>query len=386
MLASVLLDHCRNAGIDFYAGVPDSFLKGLCDELFDRFGTDSPRHIVAHNEGGALSLCAGHYLATGKPGLCYMQNSGLGNTVNPLTSLTDPKVYSIPCLLVIGWRGEPGVKDEPQHITQGAVTLAQLDLLGVPYAVISAETSEEDFSAAFASLLSALRKGRVAALVMRKGALTSDRHPAYGNHAVLTREDAADLVLRAADPADCFVSTTGKLSREVFELREKHGEDHRRDFLTVGSMGHASMIALGIAESKPSRRVWCLDGDGALLMHLGSLAIIGRRAPKNLVHVVINNGAHETVGGMPVCSGALRIGALAGAAGYPHVLKADSAESLLENLKAIKSLSGPVFLEIICACGARKDLGRPTATPIQNRDAFMEFLEKSSAEADGINS
>lgn len=375
MLASVLLDECRKAGIDFYVGVPDSFLKGLCDELFDRFGTDGPSHVVAHNEGGAIGLCAGHYLATGKPALCYMQNSGLGNTVNPLTSLTDPQVYAIPCLLVVGWRGEPGVKDEPQHIKQGAVTLSQLDLLGIPYAVLSADTSEEKFRDLFAGLLAALRQGKVAALVARKGALVSDRHPAYGNDAVLSREDAAEIILRAAAPSDCFVSTTGKLSREVFELREKLGQDHRRDFLTVGSMGHASMIALGVAESKPDRRVWCLDGDGAVMMHLGSLALIGRRAPKNLVHVVVNNGAHETVGGMPVCSGALNITALAEAAGYRRVLKAGTAESLRQALEDAAYAEGPVLLEVRCACGARKDLGRPTTTPVQNRDAFMDFLK-----------
>ena len=375
MLASLLLDECRKAGIGFFAGVPDSFLKGLCDELFDRFGTDGPSHVVAHNEGGALGLCAGHYLATGKPALCYMQNSGLGNTVNPLTSLTDPQVYAIPCLLVVGWRGEPGVKDEPQHIKQGAVTLSQLDLLGIPYAVLSADTSEEEFRDLFAGLLAALQQGKVAALVVRKGALVSDRHPAYGNDAVLSREDAAEIILRAAAPSDCFVSTTGKLSREVFELREKLGQDHRRDFLTVGSMGHASMIALGVAESKPDRRVWCLDGDGAVMMHLGSLALIGRRAPKNLVHVVVNNGAHETVGGMPVCSGALNITALAEAAGYRRVLKAGTAESLRQALEDAASAEGPVLLEVRCACGARKDLGRPTTTPVQNRDAFMDFLK-----------
>ena len=343
MFASVLLDECRKAGIDFFTGVPDSFLKGLCDELYDRFGTDGPCHIVAHNEGGALGLCAGHYLATGHPALCYMQNSGLGNTVNPLTSLTDPAVYAIPCLLVIGWRGEPGVKDEPQHVKQGAVTLSQLDLLGIPHATLSPDTSDDDFRVLFGVLLAALCEGKVAALVVRKGALVSDRHPAYGNNAVLTREEAADLILRAASPSDCFVSTTGKLSREVFELREKHGEDHRRDFLTVGSMGHASMIALGVG-------------------------------PKNLIHVVINNGAHETVGGMPVCSGALNIEALAKAAGYRHVLRADSAATLQQAAESLASLQGPVLLEVRCACGARKDLGRPTTTPVQNRDAFMSFL------------
>ncbi len=374
MLASVLLDECLKAGIDFFTGVPDSFLKGLCDELYGRFGTDSAAHIVAHNEGGAIGLCAGHYLASGRPALCYMQNSGLGNTVNPLTSLTDPQVYSIPCLLVIGWRGEPGTKDEPQHVRQGAVTLSQLELLGIPYQILSPDTTEDAFRSQFSALLETLRAQKPAALVIRKGALRSALKPVYGNNAVMTREEAAALILEASAPSDCFVSTTGKLSREVFELREKRGEDHRRDFLTVGSMGHASMIALRIAEEKPDRRVWCLDGDGAVFMHLGSLPLIGRRSPKNLVHVVINNGAHETVGGMPVCSGALNIRDLARAAGYPQVLYADNPESLRGVLAGLKAGAGPVLLEIRCACGARSDLGRPTTTPLQNRDAFMDFL------------
>ena len=374
MLASVLLDECLKVGIDFFTGVPDSFLKGLCDELYGRFGTDSAAHIVAHNEGGAIGLCAGHYLASGRPALCYMQNSGLGNTVNPLTSLTDPQVYSVPCLLVIGWRGEPGTKDEPQHIKQGAVTLSQLDLLGIPYRILSPDTTEDDFRGLFSELLEALRAQKPAALVIRKGALQSALKPAYGNGAAMTREEAAGLILEASGPSDCFVSTTGKLSREIFELREARGEDHRRDFLTVGSMGHASMIALRIAEEKPDRRVWCLDGDGAAFMHLGSLPLIGRRSPKNLVHVIINNGAHETVGGMPVCSGALNLRELARAAGYPRILAADSPESLREALASLKAFEGPVLLEIRCACGARADLGRPTTTPLQNRDAFMDFL------------
>ena len=375
MLASILLDECRKAGIDFYTGVPDSFLKGLCDELFARFGTDSPHHIVAHNEGGAIGLCAGHYLATGKPALCYMQNSGLGNAVNPLTSLTDPQVYSVPCLLVIGWRGEPGVKDEPQHIKQGAITLSLLDLLGIPYKVLSPDTSAENFHAAFSCVADTLQYGRPAALVVRKGSLSSNLHPVHVNDASLTREKAAKIILQAAGKDDCFVSTTGKLSREVFEIRETRKEDHSRDFLTVGSMGHASMIALGIAEAKPERRIWCLDGDGAVMMHLGALPLIAQRAPANFVHTVIDNGAHETVGGMPVCSGALNLTALAEAAGYKEVITADSEASLCDALKKAASLPGPLFLVIRCACGARSDLGRPTTTPIQNRDSFMNYLK-----------
>ena len=380
MHVSVLLDCCLESGIDFFTGVPDSYLKGLCDELYFRYGTSGSSHIVAHNEGGAIGLCAGHYLATGHPALCYMQNSGLGNAVNPITSLMDPQVYGIPCLLIIGWRGEPGTKDEPQHVKQGAVTLSQLDLLDIPYRILSADTSDQDFRRDFTFLRHHLQNGKLAALVVRKGALVSEHHPDYGNSFTLTREKAAEIIVSSLSDTDLVVSTTGKLSREIFEIRERNHQKHDHDFLTVGSMGHASMIALEMCEQLPAFRIWCLDGDGALMMHLGAMALIGQRRPARLVHAVINNGAHETVGGMPVCCGALHPGAAAEAFGYRHRFTADSEKTLSDALVSIRSidLDGPCFLEIRCACGARSDLGRPTTTPEANRKMLMEFITKSS--------
>ena len=376
MKASVLLDACVKAGIDFFTGVPDSLLKGLCDELYARYGADGDTHVVAHNEGGAVGLCAGHYLSCGRPALCYMQNSGLGNAVNPLVSLMDPKVYGIPCLLVIGWRGEPGEKDEPQHVKQGIITLPQLEVLEIPYLVLSPDTDAAAFEKGFAGLLAALAEGRSAAIVVRKGALAAESKPSYANAFRITREAAAAVILNETEADDVIVSTTGKLSRELFELREKRGEDHSRDFLTVGSMGHAGMIALRIAVEHPERTVWCLDGDGAALMHLGSLPLIGRRSPARFLHVVINNRAHETVGGMPVCSGSLDFPAIAKAAGYRAVLTADSEAGLADALRRVREASagGPVMIEVRCSCSSRSDLGRPTTTPVQNRDALMNFL------------
>ena len=377
MRASVLLDACEKAGIDFYTGVPDSLLKGLCNELFDRYGTEGDKHVVAHNEGGAIALCAGHYLSCGRPALCYMQNSGLGNAVNPLASLMDPKVYAIPCLLVIGWRGEPGLKDEPQHARQGIITLGQLDLLEIPYMILSDDMDDTAFETGFAGLLASLREGRSAAVVVRKGALTTDRKPSYQNACTLSRESAAGIILEAAEANDVIVSTTGKLSRELFELREKRCEGHSRDFLTVGSMGHAGMIAMRIAVEHPERTVWCLDGDGAALMHLGAIPVIGRRSPSGFIHVIFNNGAHETVGGMPVCSGSLSFSPIALAAGYRSAFTACDEDSLARVLRHARadSSEGPVLIEIRCSCSSRSDLGRPTTTPIENRDALMEFLQ-----------
>lgn len=379
MDAQRLLTACEQAGIDFFTGVPDSQLKGLCDTLYARYGVHSPHHIVAANEGNAIGLCAGHFLATSRPALCYMQNSGLGNAVNPLTSLMDAQVYQLPCLLVIGWRGEPGVHDEPQHVKQGQITLGQLELLDIPYRVLSKDTTEEAFAADFAFLRDCLKQCKCAALVVRKGALTCSLHPAYGNENTLSRERAAEILLSAMDARDVVVSTTGKLSREIFELREKRGEGHARDFLTVGSMGHASMIALEIALEQPNRRVWCLDGDGAALMHLGALPVIAQRKPGNLVHVVINNAAHETVGGMPVCEGGLCAAKVAAAVGYPQTLNAQDEQTLESALSAVKDAKELTLLEIACAVGARADLGRPTTTPTQNRDALMAFLREGKA-------
>lgn len=376
MDANVLLSACHDAGIDFYTGVPDSQLKGLCDTLYARYGASGKEHIVAANEGNAIGLCAGYYLATGRPALCYMQNSGLGNAVNPLASLMDGQVYGLPCLMVIGWRGEPGVHDEPQHVKQGEITLGQLDLLGIPYFILDKDMDETAFRSGFAALQAAMAEGRVAAMVVRKGALSCSARPDYRNDRSMTREAAAEVIVREAGARDIFVSTTGKLSRELFEIRERLGQGHEKDFLTVGSMGHAGMIALAIALAKPERRVWCLDGDGAALMHLGALPVIAQRSPANLIHVVINNAAHETVGGMPVCEGALDVSAMARAAGYPTILRADSPEALADALQTAQTCGQLSLVEVLCANGARADLGRPTTTPQQNRDALMTFIRE----------
>lgn len=376
MDAQHLLSACKDAGIDFFTGVPDSQLKGLCDTLYATYGVEGKQHIVAANEGNAIALCAGHYLATGRPGLCYMQNSGLGNAVNPLASLMDEQVYGLPCLMVVGWRGEPGVKDEPQHVKQGQITLSQLELLDVPYMVLDKAMTEDEFDAAFAEIRAHLDAGRTAAIVVKKGGLSCSMKPKYGNANAMTREEAVGVIARLAGKRDVFVSTTGKLSRELFELREAMGEGHDRDFLTVGSMGHASMIALGIALEQPDRRVWCLDGDGAALMHLGAMAVLGQKKPANLVHVVINNAAHETVGGMPVCEGALNLTGLAMSAGYRHVSRASNEMELYQGADAAMTAGELAFIEVMCAVGARDDLGRPTTTPQQNRDALMKFLQE----------
>ena len=360
-------------GGEFYTGVPDSLLKPLCDCLMHTYGTDPRCHVVAANEGNCAALAAGYYLATGKVPVVYMQNSGQGNLVNPAASLLHEKVYAIPMLFVIGWRGEPGVHDEPQHIYQGEITLRLLEDLGIAAFVLDRDTSEAAVRTAMESFRRELAAGRDAAFVVRKGALTYDGTAAYRGLGTICREEAIAHVLRFSGE-DPVVSTTGKASRELFELRKRLGQDHRRDFLTVGSMGHSSSIALGVALQKPETRVWCLDGDGAMLMHMGAMAVIGASRPRNLIHIGLNNAAHETVGGVPTAAGLMDLPAAARACGYPAAVSADTLEELDRALEEARDGGRLCLIEARCALGARPDLGRPTTTARENKEAFMDHL------------
>jgi len=372
MEANKFLDILEALGDKFYAGVPDSLLSPFIDCLMNRYGI-SDRHIVAANEGAAVGLAAGHYLATGRPGIVYMQNSGIGNAVNPICSLLHDKVYAIPVIFVIGWRGEPGTKDEPQHIFQGESTLSMLDCVEVPYIVVSDDSClDRDIEKYRQHLIN----GRSVAFVIRKGALSNDVKIKYSSKFLLSREYELKTILDISTDEDIFVCTTGKLSREVFELREKTDAGHGHDFLTVGSMGHSLMIAHGIASAKPAKRIWCLDGDGAMLMHMGSLTIVGTHSPKNLVHVVINNGAHETVGGVPAVSGKLNLCEIARASGYGDVFRVSCEDELNKTLGIVREKDGPIFIEIMCNLTSRSDLGRPTTSPRENRDALMDVLKR----------
>ncbi|MBR3306108.1 MAG: phosphonopyruvate decarboxylase [Lachnospiraceae bacterium] len=360
-------------GTDFYTGVPDSQLKALCDELISLYGAEGEHHVIAANEGNAVGIAAGYHLATGRVPVVYMQNSGEGNIINPLASLLNEKVYGIPCIFIIGWRGEPGVHDEPQHIFQGEVTLKLLEDMDVEYRIIDKNVSLEDMKAFAAELTPLLEAGKQVAYVIRKGALEGDASPEYKNDNRLTREEAIKHIIAAAGD-DPVISTTGKASRELFEAREAAGQGHGRDFLTVGSMGHCSSIALGVAVHKPEKRVWCIDGDGAALMHMGAMAVIADIKPANLIHVVINNGAHESVGGQPTVMGERSFKDIALCCGYPRAFSADDAESLDKALAAAKEAGELSLIEVSCAIGSRADLGRPTTSAMENKNDFMKQL------------
>ncbi len=366
------IEALREKGIDCFAGVPDSLLKNICAYITDHF--DAAHNIIAANEGAAVGLAAGHYLATGQPACVYMQNSGEGNIINPLASLTDQEVYNIPVLLLIGWRGRPGVHDEPQHVKQGKVTTGLLNVMGVNYEVLSKE--EDKAAKQIEKAAKALANKEVFALVIEKDTFEDYKlQNVEVNDLTMSREEAIQTVAAALGEKDCIVSTTGMISRELFEYRAAMNQGHERDFLTVGSMGHASQIALGIALAQPDRRVWCFDGDGAAIMHMGSMAIVANKAPKNYVHVVFNNGAHDSVGGQPTVGLKIDLPAVAKAVGYKAIYSVETKEYLNELLEKLKTQEGPIFLEVKVKKGNRKDLGRPTTTPIQNKEALMSFLK-----------
>lgn len=369
---AAVLEAIRAEGIDFFTGVPDSLLKHYCAYITDN--APDHDHVITANEGNAVALASGHYLATGHPALVYMQNSGFGNAINPLLSLADAEVYSLPMLLMIGWRGEPGVKDEPQHMKQGRVMVPMLDAMGIPHVELAADTSD---------VVGVIRKacdwmrgqGTPVAVLVRKGAfagytLKKDVVTDYE----MDREDAVKHVVDLLNDDDVIVSTTGKTSRELYEYREARGDGHGNDFLTVGSMGHTASIAMGIAHGRPDRRVICLDGDGSVIMHMGALAIIGQSGLSNLIHIVINNGAHDSVGGQPTVGFDIKLAEIAKSCGYAQVQAVSDGDGIERAFKQWKCAEGPSLLEIRVNKGARANLGRPKSTPVENRDALMQRL------------
>lgn len=366
----ILLDN----GINFFTGVPDSLLKEFC--LCVDANTMKERHVIAANEGNAIALAAGYYLSTGKIPLVYMQNSGFGNAVNPLLSLCDNEVYAIPILLLIGWRGEPGIEDEPQHIKQGRVQIELLNSMKIPYSIIPDD--EENIEEKLSILIDiASKEKQPVALLARKGIFTRyGERPSRSSDLSLMREDALKIILNMLSD-DCIItSTTGITSREVFEIREKNGESHEKDFLIIGSMGHCSSVALGIALTRPKQKVICIDGDGALIMHMGSLATVGKLKPKNFRHILFNNMVHESVGGQETAAGYIDIPGLVKMNGYNNIYSVRDKDQLIDQFDDFLINEGPNFLEIKIKGGSRKDLGRPTVKPIDIKADFMEFLTR----------
>lgn len=372
MIVEKFVRQIQSLGISTVIGVPDSALKPFCDYM-NRKGKELFDHYVPVNEGAAVGMAIGSYLATGKAACIYMQNSGIGNAVNPVTSLANGAIYGIPMLMVIGWRGEPGTKDEPQHKFMGSVTEGILDLLEVEHAVIGSDTSDRELDEIFIRAGKALADQRQFAIIAKRGSFDDGEGESYRNDYELVREEAIREIIRGIREKDVLVSTTGKISREVYEQSDALKGQHAQDFLTVGGMGHASMIALGMAKEKPNKKVYCLDGDGAVLMHMGSLAFIAKQNPDNLVHICLNNEAHESVGGMPTGSAGLGYAEVAKACGYPAIYTVEDLRQLQEVLRKVQESQQLAFVEIKVSMTSRSDLGRPKETARQNKDDFMKY-------------
>ena len=375
-------EYLRGKGLDFFAGVPDSLLKNFCacvtdraafkDGNFDNIGENvvdanarGATNVVTANEGNAVALVAGHYLSTKKPGVVYMQNSGIGNAVNPLLSLVDKEVYSIPMLLMVGWRGEPGTKDEPQHVKQGKVTKELFEAMGIKTVVLDEEFEQQiDFCTDYMK-----DEEQPIALIVRKGTFSDYPLPKREEKYELMREKALEMILQQIDAADFVVSTTGKTSREVFEIRERNGQKHEHDFLTVGSMGHTASIALGMSLGT-EKNVYCIDGDGSFLMHMGGMAVIPEVARDNFKYILIDNGAHESVGGQPTVGLKINVPEILKGCGFLEIYEARNEAEIAVAVSKMKNQK-LAALVIYTKVGSRDDLGRPTISPLENKKKMM---------------
>ena len=363
----------KDNGVSFFTGVPDSLLKEFC--AFIDENTDDDSHVIASNEGTAIGLAVGHYLGSGNLPMVYLQNSGLGNIVNPILSLCDKEVYSIPLVLLIGWRGEPGIKDEPQHIKQGRVTPSILDSMEIPFKLITKNATQSITNAKWALETAKSSKHPVALLVRKDSFDNSERERKIKqkNRGYISRENAISIITENISKKSIIISTTGMISRELYENRSINKEDRSKDFLTVGSMGHASQIALGIAKANPDKKIICLDGDGSALMHLGGMATIGTTNIGNLMHIVLNNGAHDSVGGQPTVAKKISLTSIAKACCYKYIEGPIKDKNEIENvINRLMKLSGMCFVEIWVSKGSRPNLGRPKESPIHNKEIFIK--------------
>ena len=360
-----------DAGVNFFTGVPDSLLKDFCACVTKTMTARD--HVIAANEGAAVGLAIGHYIGTGSIPLIYLQNSGLGNIVNPLLSLASHEVYGIPIVLMLGWRGEPGVNDEPQHIHQGRVMFAMLESMNIPTVVLSDDNLKAEIQTK-AAVEQARKTKSPVAIVVRKNTFSKFEGPQFGTDHPMSREEAIIAAAESLEDNAAVICTTGMPSRELFEFRARNNAGHHRDFLTVGGMGHAIQIALGLAMAQPHRRVYCFDGDGAALMHMGSMAITGQSRAKNLIHLVFNNGVHDSVGGQPTVGFDIDMPKIATGCGYFSAQRVTTQAGLQNAIVSSRGTDGATFIEAQVRPGNRANIGRPTSTPEENKLAMMKFL------------
>lgn len=359
-------------GVTFFTGVPDSYLNGFCNYALANF---PDRNIIAANEGNAVGIAAGHYFASKEIPLVYMQNSGEGNAINPLASLVDKDVYAVPMLILIGWRGQGETEpNHPQHRLQGEVTTKLLDVLHIPYTVLT--ELDDEFSGIIEKAVTYCRKTRQPyALIAPKGVMAdSDKSNIIDDSYPLSREEAIEIILEHMPTDAIYCATTGRATRELFFLRDKRGETKDHDFLNVGSMGHASSVALGIAMEKPDRNVVVLDGDSAVIMHMGSMTMISKVKVPNFMHIVLNNGVHESVGGQPSAGYLVDFTKIAEACGYATVgFPVETRKELVEAVKKLKDCGRASFID----CRIHKGLTRKLPPIVfDHRKAVDDLMEE----------
>jgi phosphonopyruvate decarboxylase len=363
--------YLKKKDLDFFVGVPDSLLKNICACI--KMSSDESNNIIAANEGNAIGIASGYHISTGKFGVVYMQNSGQGNAVNPLLSLVDEDVYRIPMLLLIGWRGEPGVKDEPQHVKQGKVTLSLLETMGIDYLILEDDYKTQiDYCYKYMS-----ENSKPVALIVRKGSFSEYKISKPDSEYTMLREEALDGIISNIGSDAFVVSTTGKTSREIFEIRERRNEGHEHDFLTVGSMGHTASIALGMSLGT-EKDVFCVDGDGSFIMHMGGMGIAAKYAKENYKYILINNGVHESVGGQPTVGFDIDIKSILFACGFKNVYTASTKNEVEQGIDKLKREKLGALI-IYTKQGSRDDLGRPTITPEQNKINMMKIFGNINA-------
>lgn len=369
-----VFEELKKQGVTFFTGVPDSYLNGFCNYALTHF---QERNIIAANEGNAIGIAAGHYFASRELPLVYMQNSGLGNTVNPLASLADEHVYSVPMLLLIGWRGQPGTGDWPQHKRQGEITPGLLETLHIPYSVLTDDI--KDFKTVLKKSVEYCVTCRKAyALIVPKGVMAGEKGNNTDSVYALSREEAIELILDELPPDTIYSATTGRATRELFFLREKRKEGKEHDFLNVGSMGHASSVALGIALERPDRKVVTLDGDSAAIMHLGAMTMVSKQNAPNFMHIVLNNGAHESVGGQPSAGHSINFTAIAEACGYTTVGKAARNKTeLVSAIHALKDCGHASFIDVRIHKGLS---GKLPPLDFSHREAIDNLIKELNGE------
>lgn len=363
----------NSLGINFFTGVPDSYLNGFCcclDQMVDK-----KNNIIAANEGNAVAIASGYYLSTGNIPLVYLQNSGMGNILNPVVSLSDKNVYNIPMILLIGWRGEPNTNDHPQHKVQGEITTKILDMLEIPY--IIPQEDDKKFEEQLREIVKKAKEElKTVAIIAKKGVFAkTEKDAVIDNLYELSRFDAMKTVVENMPSNTIYVASTGRASRELYYLRELRGESHKNDFLNVGSMGHASSVAFGIALQKVNRNVVCFDGDAAAIMHMGSLTMVSKYNLPNFIHVVLNNGVHESVGGQKSAGFDINFSDIAKSCGYSVVDEIIDTKCKLENaINTLKTTGKPSFIDVRIHKGLKE--GAPPLNPnygLLRTDLMEEF-------------